>query len=49
MNPKAKIVRFFSIKCPKCNGTLHVLDMHITTFWGELNVYECDKCKRRFI
>nr|DAY55024.1 MAG TPA: Transcription initiation factor IIE, alpha FINGER, Transcription [Caudoviricetes sp.] len=49
MNLKTKIVLFFSTKCPICDGTLHVVDVHITTFWGELNVYECDKCKRRFI
>lgn len=49
MSLKSEIVRFFTIKCPKCDGTLHVVDVHITTFFGELDVYECDKCKCRFI
>ncbi len=49
MSLKARIVRFFLIKCPRCDGTLHVTDVHVTTFWGELNVYQCDKCKKKFI
>lgn len=46
---KTKIVNFFRVKCPKCEGTLHVTDIHITTFLGEVNVYECDQCSRKFI
>lgn len=50
MSLKSKIVQFFPIPCPLCKaGKLHVVNIHITTFWGKLNVYECDKCKKKFV
>lgn len=49
MSIKSKIVKYFAIKCPKCDGHLYITGLHITTFWGSVDVYECDKCKNRFI
>lgn len=45
-----KFKKFFCINCPNCkNGVLHVTGVHFTVHHNEINVYECDKCGKKFI
>lgn len=47
---KARIVKFHPISCPACGGgVLKVANVHYTRFNTPLNVYQCNKCYKKFI
>lgn len=45
-----RIRNIFRLQCPDCKeGNLHVTDVYISRHHIEINVYECDKCGKRFM
>lgn len=44
-----KIIDWFKPKSPCCNAYMKNTNLHITRLYTEINIYECQSCKKEWV